>query len=168
VAQGSHPEASLAPAVQIECAHDPLPELPALVLVELLVEPPVDVLLVDMLPPQGLVTGTQARARAPSAVLIGVQAWPEGHVVPSVQSVAQYVSPANWPQTRPAPQPGVVTQPWQSPPPPAPVALVEAVAPPAPSELVPEPDSRVLPPAEHEAPATTHATDNQDTTQARR
>jgi hypothetical protein len=43
----------------------------------------------DIMAPQGLVTGTHTRAGCPSAVLIGVQAWPAGHASPLVQSRAQ-------------------------------------------------------------------------------
>lgn len=78
------------PAVQIECAHVPLPELLADVLLLAEVLP-----VVDMVTPQGLVTGMHTLAATPSAVLIGMQAWPDGQAAPLVQSVAQYVSPAN-------------------------------------------------------------------------
>jgi hypothetical protein len=113
-----------------------------------------DVLLVDMLWPQGSSTGTHTLAGFPSALLIGVHAWPAGHTSPLVQSDAQYVSPANWAQTRPGPQDAVVTHPTQSAAPPAPavplevVAVVEVVtplAPPVPAELVGEPEPVVAP-----------------------
>jgi hypothetical protein len=102
-------------------------------------------LVADMLPPQGLVTGMHTRTGFPSAVLTAVQAWPAGHAVPLVQSRAQYVSPANWAQSRPAPQLGVVTHPLQSTLPPPVPAVVEAGEP----ELVapPGPDAALFPPA---------------------
>jgi hypothetical protein len=142
-AHGSHAAVSAAPAVQGECAHvPPLDVLVALVVLVLVVAAVVELVL-DILAPQGLVTGTQTLTLWPSAELATVHAVPEGHVTPVEQSIAQYVSPANCAQSEPAPQPAVSRQGthWPAPPPELLVAgAPEAVvAPPMPAAvLVPE------------------------------
>lgn len=92
VAQGSQPVVSLAPDVQMECAHVPLPELLAVVLALVLpllvpVLPPAPV--VDMVTPHGVATGMHTLVAVPSALLTGMQASPEGQAPPPEQSVAQ-------------------------------------------------------------------------------
>jgi hypothetical protein len=118
---------------------------PELLLVdpELVVEVEADVLetapLLPVLPapgPHGFITGIQTLAGLPSTVETGAQAYPVGHAWPLVQSKAQNESPANCPQSLPAPQSCVVTHRVQSgdaPPAPEPAGAPEDVdAPPAP------------------------------------
>jgi len=171
VAQASQPFASLAPEVHGECAHEPPLDVlllvdvvvvvlaVAVVLVLVVALELAAVLLPDMRLPQGSVTGMHTLTGLPSVVFTGVHAWPDGHACPPLQSVAQYVSPANCAQSRPAPQPSVVTQVMQSPPllppvpvtppvpvvTPAPVVTLEPVSPPVPAVVEREPDVVVAP-----------------------
>jgi hypothetical protein len=77
---------------------------------------PLDELVeLDPLPPQGLVTGTQTLAGLPSTVETAVHEDPLAQLCPAEQSTAQYESPANCPQIVPPAQSALVTQSAQLP-----------------------------------------------------